>query len=225
MAGTLLEVSAAQVARVAVDCCAQLGAAVSVGDFEAQVAVVQRFPETLHRRIGTKTQHRRMIARTETINETLSWFTRIHGYRRRWISRQLFHLLPQTERPHIGPNFLDVCKALSFRSNLPGILPTRRILPVLRPNRILLLVIHDHFVDRFVFIFRMLQSHRHFLLCHFLKKNHSLNRPPLSQTRRVVSRRRSAADYSPPSHDQSPAFLSPLRSPLTADRHKPSQTS
>src|SRR5215212_8361607 len=65
--------------------------------------------------------------------------------------RLLFHLLAETERPHVGPDFLDVSQTFFLRAALAGVVPAKRILPVGGPDRVLLLMVDDHFVDGVVF--------------------------------------------------------------------------
>src|SRR2546425_295580 len=56
------------------------------------------------------------------------------------------HLLPQTQRPHVGPHVLDVAKALALRTALANAFPARRIVAVRGPDGVLLLGIHDDLV-------------------------------------------------------------------------------
>src|SRR4051794_15708635 len=69
------------------------------------------------------------------------------------LARLLFHLLAQTQRPHVRPNLFDVREALRFRARLARIVPTKRVLTIGRPDRILLFVVHHNFVDGSVFSF------------------------------------------------------------------------
>src|SRR5207244_3876234 len=63
-----------------------------------------------------------------------------------------FHALTQAEGTHIGPHVLDPGEALRLRTGLPRVLPTERVVALRRPDRVLLLVVHDHLVNRFVFL-------------------------------------------------------------------------
>jgi len=63
------------------------------------------------------------------------------------------HLFSQTQRPHIGPNFLDVGKTLGFRAGFACIVPAQRVLPVGGPDGVLLFMIQNDFVDGCVFVF------------------------------------------------------------------------
>ena len=49
-------------------------------------------------------------------------------------SSSLFHLLPQAQRTHVGPNFLDVLETLGFGSGFPSIIPAECILAISGPN-------------------------------------------------------------------------------------------
>src|SRR5712691_9435418 len=59
----------------------------------------------------------------------------------------LLHLLAQTQRPHVRPDFLDVSEALVFGALLAGILPAQGVFLVGRPDRILFLMIDHHFIN------------------------------------------------------------------------------
>src|SRR5262249_43752785 len=65
---------------------------------------------------------------------------------------RFFHPPAQAQRTHVGPDFLDVLQALRLEPALADVVPAERIVAMRRPDRILLLVIHDHFVDRVVFL-------------------------------------------------------------------------
>ena len=65
----------------------------------------------------------------------------------------VLHVLAQAERPHISPDFLDVVETLGFQAAFAGIEPAQRVFSLLGPDRILLFVIDDDFVDRSVFFF------------------------------------------------------------------------
>src|SRR5262249_33830720 len=68
---------------------------------------------------------------------------------------RVFHPLPEAERAHVGPHFLDISKALVFGAGLSGGVPAEGVLAVCRPDRVLLFVVHDNLVDRRVFaVFR-----------------------------------------------------------------------
>src|SRR5262249_28944446 len=67
------------------------------------------------------------------------------------LSCRLLHLFTQTERAHVRPDFLDVRQTLFFRAAPAGILPTRRVFPINRPDGILLFVIDYYFVDLSIF--------------------------------------------------------------------------
>src|SRR5687767_569735 len=59
-------------------------------------------------------------------------------------------LLPQAQRAHVRPDFLDIGQALLAGARLPGILPAERVLPARRPDGVLFLVIHHDFEDHLV---------------------------------------------------------------------------
>src|SRR5258708_9620504 len=59
----------------------------------------------------------------------------------------LLHLVAQTQRTHIRPDFLDVSEALIFGALLAGILPAQGVFLVGLPDRILFLMIDHHFVN------------------------------------------------------------------------------
>src|SRR5262249_14416789 len=47
----------------------------------------------------------------------------------------------QAAGPHVGPDTLDVIEALLLRTALAGVVPSRRVLTIRRPDRVLLLVV------------------------------------------------------------------------------------
>src|SRR5260370_42595661 len=67
------------------------------------------------------------------------------------LALHLFHLLAQRQRPHVGPDFLDVGQALVLRAALADVVPAERVLAVRGPDRVLLFVVDDDLVDRVVF--------------------------------------------------------------------------
>src|SRR2546423_6299881 len=64
------------------------------------------------------------------------------------VSCGLGHAPAQARRPHVGPDLLHVRQTLLARAGRPFVAPTGRVLPVGRPDRVLLLVVHDHLVRR-----------------------------------------------------------------------------
>lgn len=63
----------------------------------------------------------------------------------------LLHLLPQAQRPHVCPHFLDVGQAFFLGAALTRIPPAESILAIGWPDRVLLLMIQDDFVDGLIF--------------------------------------------------------------------------
>src|SRR5438093_6778623 len=63
----------------------------------------------------------------------------------------LIHFFPEAQRPHVRPDFLDVGQALRLRAAFASIPPTQRILPVRRPDRVLLFMIHNDLINRIIF--------------------------------------------------------------------------
>src|SRR5262245_62079613 len=75
-----------------------------------------------------------------------------HGLRRRRSvglrllrHRLLGHRLLQAQRTHVRPDLLDEFETLRLLAGLPDVSPAQWILAIYRPDRILLLVIHDNF--------------------------------------------------------------------------------
>ena len=66
----------------------------------------------------------------------------------------LGHARSQAQRAHIGPYFLDVVETFGFGPALAGIVPAERIRPMHRPDRILLFVVYNNFVNGIVSLFR-----------------------------------------------------------------------
>jgi hypothetical protein len=64
----------------------------------------------------------------------------------------LFHLLAQTEWPHVGPYVLDVSQAFLLSPGLAGILPAEGVLSLDWPDRVLLFVVDDYPVDPGIFL-------------------------------------------------------------------------
>src|SRR5256885_3788737 len=64
------------------------------------------------------------------------------------VSCGLGHAPAQARRPHVGPDLLHVRQTLLARAGRPFVAPTGRVLPVGRPDRVLLLVVQDHLVRR-----------------------------------------------------------------------------
>src|ERR1041385_7539345 len=67
--------------------------------------------------------------------------------------RGFVHSPAETERSHIGPHLLDISEAFLFRTRLAGVVPAEGIFTIGRPDRILLLVVHDNFVNSVIFSF------------------------------------------------------------------------
>jgi len=63
-----------------------------------------------------------------------------------------FHLLAQAQWPHVSPYFLNESQAFGFRSTFPGSEPAERIISMVGPDRILLFMVDDNFVDGSVFL-------------------------------------------------------------------------
>src|SRR5690349_2726480 len=63
------------------------------------------------------------------------------------------HLLSRTEWSHIRPDFFDVGEAFLFRARLAGIVPPEGVFAVGGPDRVLLFVVNDNFVNGFVLSF------------------------------------------------------------------------
>jgi hypothetical protein len=63
----------------------------------------------------------------------------------------LFHLLAQTQWPHISPNFFDVLETLHLWANLARVLPAKRVFAIRRPDRVLLFVIDYRLVSDRIF--------------------------------------------------------------------------
>src|SRR5215475_142816 len=62
----------------------------------------------------------------------------------------LFHLFPKTQRSHVGPDFFDIGQAVRLGTDFSHVLPTQRIFPFGRPDRVLLLVVHNNLINRIV---------------------------------------------------------------------------
>lgn len=62
----------------------------------------------------------------------------------------LLHLLPQTERPHVGPHLFDMRQTFCHGPAFACIGPAKRIFLVCRPDRVLLFMIQNDFVDSIV---------------------------------------------------------------------------
>src|SRR5438445_8153236 len=56
----------------------------------------------------------------------------------------LAHPVAQALRPHVDPHLVDVGEALAARAGLADVLPARLRRLVERPDRVLLLLVHDH---------------------------------------------------------------------------------
>src|ERR1043166_7849181 len=67
--------------------------------------------------------------------------------------RGFFHFLAEAERSHVGPYLLDVSEALLFRTSLARVIPAKGVFAVGRPDRILLLVVQNDFIDSGIFSF------------------------------------------------------------------------
>jgi len=66
----------------------------------------------------------------------------------------LGHARSQTQRAHVSPHFLDVVQTFGLGPALSSIVPAERIRPVHRPDRILLFVVYNNFVNGIVSLFR-----------------------------------------------------------------------
>src|SRR5262245_35818572 len=53
----------------------------------------------------------------------------------RWTLR-VAHLLPQAQRSHVRPDFVDIGQALGFRTDLAGVVPPERVVAISGPNGI-----------------------------------------------------------------------------------------
>src|SRR5262245_8680410 len=107
------------------------------------VPTIDRLLKELNCSFWTQTGLNRVLTLATFIHQAL--FTRPVGIwmrrRRRRILCPRLHLLSQTEGPHICPHFLDVGKAVGLQPYFPDRIPTEWVLFVLRPDRILLLMI------------------------------------------------------------------------------------
>src|SRR6266436_3871926 len=63
----------------------------------------------------------------------------------------LFHLLSQTQRPHVGPDFFDIVQAFRLWTCFSNFSPAQRWLTIGKPDRILLFMIHNNFINSVVF--------------------------------------------------------------------------
>src|SRR5215213_2789472 len=72
---------------------------------------------------------------------------------------RLFHSLAQAQRSHVSPNFLDVFETRGFTATLAGITPPKRVITISGPDRVLIFVVDDGFIDSRVFCFRVVQTH------------------------------------------------------------------
>src|SRR5262249_41506125 len=82
------------------------------------------------------------------------WLIHGHACDLRFASlRGFLHFLAETQRSHVSPNLFDVGKALLLRTGLAYVSPAQRVFFVSRPDRVLLFVIHDHFVHSGIFSF------------------------------------------------------------------------
>src|SRR2546426_12565416 len=91
---------------------------------------------------GRALTHLRSAGRAPPISREL-----LSSFRRLWLRHMgprsgrrgpepgvLLHLLLQTQRPHVRPDFLDVCQTLGLRPALSGIVPAERIRLVGAPD-------------------------------------------------------------------------------------------
>jgi hypothetical protein len=67
--------------------------------------------------------------------------------------RCFFHLLAQTQRPHVGPHLLDMGQALFLRAAFAGVVPAKRVLAISWPDGVLLFVVLYNFVDGCILCF------------------------------------------------------------------------
>src|SRR5215471_1191091 len=58
----------------------------------------------------------------------------------------LLHLLSQTHRPHVGPDFFDIGQAFRLRTGFSNFSPAQWRLTIGKPDRVLFLMIHDDFI-------------------------------------------------------------------------------
>ena len=70
------------------------------------------------------------------------------------------HVAPQTEGPHVRPDFIDVFQTLRFFARFASHPPALRDFPAVKPDRVLLLVIDDHVVNTQVLVI-VERSHHH----------------------------------------------------------------
>src|SRR5215471_4941686 len=63
----------------------------------------------------------------------------------------LFHFLAQAQRAHVCPHFLDIRQAFFFCPGLARIPPTQSIFTMGGPDGILLLMVHNDFVNGLIF--------------------------------------------------------------------------
>src|SRR5206468_8751301 len=69
----------------------------------------------------------------------------------RWLFSFFHQLFPEALSSPNTPDFLDVGQTFCFRTSFASILPTQRIFPLCRPDRILLFMIHNDLVNRIIF--------------------------------------------------------------------------
>ena len=70
------------------------------------------------------------------------------------LPRSFFHLFSKTERSHISPHLFYVSQAFGFCAHLADIAPAEWVLLMLRPYRVLFVVVYYDSVDCRIFIFQ-----------------------------------------------------------------------
>src|SRR5262245_11222949 len=160
-AAAIVEIGLAEITGFTVHSDAQLRAALSLGEFDVHVIAVNRLLEQLDRLFRTQTGFHWMISLAKPVDK--AFFPRLvrvgRRRRRRRIFRHLFHFLSEAERSHIRPYFLDESQTLGLRADHTDVLPAQRNLFVIRPDRVLLLVIYNNSVNSSVFLIRVMPTH------------------------------------------------------------------
>src|SRR5262249_19352086 len=102
-----------------------------------------------------------MITLTEPVDEALfAGFIRVGRWRWRWrIFRHFLHLLSETERSHIRPYFFDESQTLGFQPDFSYPFPAGRHFLVVRPNRILFLMIQNYSIYSCVLFIWIVPTH------------------------------------------------------------------
>src|SRR5262245_41701693 len=158
-----------QICGIPIKFYAELGAALSIGEFDMNIPKIDPLFERLRGLLRSQVALHWMSPFRQPTYQVIPFFLRrsFSTRRRRGFLRTLlcclFHLDSQAERTHIRPYFFDIRQTLRLLAALSHLLPAERGFLILRPYRVLLFMVYDDFINRGIFSIGILKAHSYLL--------------------------------------------------------------